>query len=176
MCKDIKGIITHLDTYLSRTGQPTIDPVEANAILSRAGLLTDSKDRPGKPLRDLLRKGLLPHAFQSGGKGSSWTIPHSSKRTSKIAPTVSVSTKVEKPTRVIKTTQVSTADISQLEKILMNDKSFKSAGSIDNIIPPTLDFIAFVSLTSTNYQAVQHLFSGQATQHYLHWYCDREFE
>lgn len=135
MSKDIKAIISHLDTYLTRTGQTNIDPVEANAILARAGLLTDSKDRPGKPLRDLLRKGLLPHAFQSGGKGSSWTIPHSSKRTSKTVPTVSVATKAEKPTRVIKTTQVSTVDTSQLEKMLMNDKSFKSAGSIDNLVP-----------------------------------------
>lgn len=135
MSKDIKAIITHLDTYLSRTGQLSIDPVEANAILARAGLLGDSKDRPGKPLRDLLRKGLLPHAFQSGGKGSSWTIPHSSKRTSKTTLTISVATEVEKPTRLIKTTQVSSADTSQLEKMLMNDKSFKSAGSIDNLVP-----------------------------------------
>jgi hypothetical protein len=135
MSKDIKAIISHLDTYLTRTGQPNIDPVEANAILARAGLLTDSKDRPGKPLRDLLRKGLLPHAFQSGGKGSSWTIPHSNKRTSKTVPTASVVTKAEKPTRVIKTTQVSTVDTSQLEMMLMNDKSFKSAGSIDNLVP-----------------------------------------
>jgi hypothetical protein len=135
MSKDIKAIITYLDTYLTRTGQTSIDPVEANAVLAKAGLLSDSKDRPGKPLRNLLRDGQLPHAFQSGGKGSSWTIPHSIKRTSKTVPTVSVATKVEKPTRVIKTTQVSTADTSQLEKMLMNDKSFKSAGSIDNLVP-----------------------------------------
>ncbi len=135
MSKDIKAIITHLDTYLTRTGQPSIDPVEANVILARAGLLSDSKDRPGKPLRNLLRDGQLPHAFQSGGKGSSWTIPHSSKRTSKIVPTISVATKVEKPTRVIKTAQVSSADTSQLDKILMNEKNFKSAGSIDNLVP-----------------------------------------
>lgn len=135
MSKDIKGIISHLDTYLSRTGQPNIDPVEANAILARAGLLTDSKGRPGKPLRDLLRKGLLPHAFQSGAKGSSWAIPHSSKRTSKTVPTVSVTTKVEKLSRVMKTTQASTTDTSQLEKMLMNAKSFKSAGKIDDLAP-----------------------------------------
>lgn len=135
MSKDIKAIINHLDTYLTRTGRTSIDPVEANAVLAKAGLLSDSKDRPGKPLRNLLRDGQLPHAFQSGGKGSSWTIPHSSKRTSKSVQTVSVATKIEKPTRVIKAAKVSSADTSQLDKILMNEKDFKSAGSIDNLVP-----------------------------------------
>lgn len=124
-----------MDTYLTRTGRPSIDPVEANAVLAKAGLLSDSKDRPGKPLRNLLRDGQLPHAFQSGGKGSSWIIPHSSKQTSKITSTVSVATKIEKPKQVIKTAQVSSADASQLDKILMNEKNFKSAGSIDNLVP-----------------------------------------
>lgn len=135
MSKDVKAIINYLDTYLTKTGRPSIDPVEANAVLAKAGLLSDSKDRPGKPLRNLLRDGQLPHAFQSGGKGSLWTIPHSSKRTSKSVPTVSVATKIEKPTRVIKAAKVSPADTSQLDKILMNEKNFKSAGSIDNLVP-----------------------------------------
>ena len=78
---DIESIIKYLDNYLTRTGRPNISPVEANDILSRTGLLSDSKDRPGKPIRELYRAGKLPHAFQSGGKGSSWTIPHSSKLT-----------------------------------------------------------------------------------------------
>lgn len=135
MGKDIKAITTHLDTYLTRTGKTSIDPVEANAVLAKAGLLPDSKDRPGKPLRNILREGHLPHAFQSAGKGSSWTIPHSNKRTSKTVPTVSVATKIKKPIQVIKTPQLSIADISKLENMLMNDKSFKSAGSIDNLVP-----------------------------------------
>lgn len=75
----MKTIIDFIDQYLSQNGLQDIDPVEANALLAKAGILRDSKDRPGKPLRDLLRKGLLPHAFQSAGKGSHWIIPHSSK-------------------------------------------------------------------------------------------------
>ncbi len=74
----ITAIIKHLDDYLTRSGRQNIEPVEANALLAKAGLL---RNRPGKPLRDLLRKGQPPHAFQSGGKGPGWTIPHSSKRT-----------------------------------------------------------------------------------------------
>jgi hypothetical protein len=77
----MNAITKFLDEYLTRTGRPSIDPVEANALLAKAGILRDSKDRPGKPLRNLLRKGQFPHAFQSGGKGSGWTIPHSSKQT-----------------------------------------------------------------------------------------------
>lgn len=135
MSKDIKAIINYLDTYLTRSGRPSIDPVEANAVLAKAGLLSDSKDRPGKPLRNLLRDGQLPHAFQTGCKGSSWTIPHSNKRTSKAIPTVSVATKTEKPKQVTKSAQVSLAGISQIDKVLMNEKNFKSAGSIDNLVP-----------------------------------------
>lgn len=135
MGKDIYAIISYLDNFLTQTGQSSIDPVAANAILSKAGLLSDSKDRPGKPLRNLLRNGQLPHAFQSGGKGSSWTIPHSSKWTSKTGQTNSVATKVEKTNPIIKYTIVSTDDTSQLEKLLMNVKNFKSASVIDNLVP-----------------------------------------
>ena len=79
------SIIKFLDDFLTQTDRQTISPVQANALLTKAGLLRDSKDRPGKPLRDLLRKGKLPHAFQSGGKGSSWIIPHSSKGKSSVS-------------------------------------------------------------------------------------------
>jgi hypothetical protein len=94
------SIISAIDKYLERTGRQSIGPVEANKILAKAGLLRDSKDRPGKPLRDLLRKGQLPHAFQSGGKGTEWTIPHSSKpiKTSSNYPATTIKkTKTVKP-------------------------------------------------------------------------------
>ena len=71
----MKAIIECLDNYMTRKGLKSINAIEANAVLSKAGLLADSKERPGKPLRDLLRKGKLPHAYQTGGKGSAWIIP-----------------------------------------------------------------------------------------------------
>jgi hypothetical protein len=74
---DINGIIRKIDEFLEKTGKESTDPVEANEILEKAGLLSDSNTRRGKPFRDLLRKGLIPHAYQNGGKGSSWVIPHS---------------------------------------------------------------------------------------------------
>ena len=75
---DIKKIISEIDTYLAKTGLTHITPVEANKLLEKAGLLKDYSDsRPGLPLRDLLRDGKIPHAFQKSGKGSKWAIPHS---------------------------------------------------------------------------------------------------
>jgi hypothetical protein len=115
----ITQIIKHLDDYLTHSVRQSIEPVEANALLKKAGLLLDSKDRPGKPLRDLLRKGQLPHAFQIGGKGSGWTIPHSSKRNT--APSnystdkLTVKTVVKKQPKQNTTV---TVDISQVKQQL----------------------------------------------------------
>ena len=136
MSKDIKAIITYLDNYLTRTKQPNIDPVRANEILAKAGLLADSLHRRGKPLRDLLRKGYLPHAYQTGGKGSSWKIPHSNKKLSKIVTTKTVAIKVDRPTQKVKDIPVSKVQSAQLEKVLMNEKNFKSAASVDKIVTP----------------------------------------
>jgi hypothetical protein len=76
---NIISIIKSLDDYIIKNGFQEINPVQANEVLAKAGLLKDRPDRPGAPLRALLRKGMIPHAFQSGGKGTGWTIPHSSK-------------------------------------------------------------------------------------------------
>jgi hypothetical protein len=132
---DIKAIIDFLDNYLERSKRQSIDPVEANELLAKARLLPNSQDRPGKTLRDLLRKGHLQHAFQAGGKGSAWTIPHSNRKSSKTIMTRSIVTKVEKPRLVSKVSEVSTMDNSQHEKLLMIEHNFKSASSIDNLVP-----------------------------------------
>ena len=50
----------------------------------------------------------------------------------KLSKSVPVKTSKQKP--IIKVTQVSTADTSLLEKMLMNEKNFKSAGIIDNLV------------------------------------------
>lgn len=68
-------IINYLDEYLQTTGRESLNPVEANDILEKAGLLKDNKSRPGLPLRKMLRKGELPHAYQVSGKNSRWIIP-----------------------------------------------------------------------------------------------------
>lgn len=112
-------IIKFIDNYLTKAGRTYIDPVEANALLAKAGILRDSQDRPSKPLRDLLRKGQLPHAYQAGGKGSSWSIPHSTKGKSSASnySSTELQTKKEttlKPTKAIETT----TDISQLKEQL----------------------------------------------------------
>lgn len=77
---DINKIIQYLDNYLEKNNMRSMDAVKANALLAKANLLRDSKDRPGNPLRVLLRKRLLPHAYQSGGDGTQWIIPRSKSR------------------------------------------------------------------------------------------------
>ncbi len=55
-----------------QNGLTYIGAPDANAVLERNGLLRDSSQRPGKPLRDLLRAGKLRHAYQ---QGRTWIIP-----------------------------------------------------------------------------------------------------
>jgi hypothetical protein len=77
MKPDIAQITAAIDTLIEQSGNQTTTPVEANDMLAQKGLLKQSKTRPGIDLRNLLRAGLLPHAYQPGGKGSEWVIPHS---------------------------------------------------------------------------------------------------
>ena len=69
---NINAIIQCLDNYMIQNGLTHIGAPDANAVLERNGLLKDSGLRPGKPLRDLLRAGKLPHAYQ---QGRTWIIP-----------------------------------------------------------------------------------------------------
>ena len=69
---NINAIIQCLDNYMIQNGLTHIGAPDANTVLERNGLLRDSGQRPGKPLRDLLRAGKLPHAYQ---QGRTWIIP-----------------------------------------------------------------------------------------------------
>lgn len=79
MKHNIDLIIKAIDEYLVSSKIEFIDPVNAGLLLQKKGLLKDSRDRPGLPLRNLLRAGLIPHAYQVSGRGSSWIIPLSTK-------------------------------------------------------------------------------------------------
>lgn len=70
----MKLIVACIDNYLETTNQQIVTPVEANKELERHGLLSDSKERPGLPLRRLLREAQIPHAYKEDGR---WYIPHS---------------------------------------------------------------------------------------------------
>jgi len=74
---EIKTIIDAIDAYLEKTEKTIIGPVEANVALEQLGILDDRAQRPGRPLRVLLREGLIPHAYQVLGKKTAWVIPHS---------------------------------------------------------------------------------------------------
>ena len=74
-----------------------VSAVEAAAWLDTAGLLKDSVDRPGKPLRDLLRDGVIAHARQEpnrrwfilkAGSESGPQPPPSARRDAALEPSV----------------------------------------------------------------------------------------
>lgn len=73
---DHNAIIKAIDELIIQEGKKFATPPEANEMLERKGLLVDSKNRPGLPLRRLLRAGVLPHAYKVGRL---WVIPRSVK-------------------------------------------------------------------------------------------------
>ncbi|MGN0190547.1 MAG: DNA-deoxyinosine glycosylase [Candidatus Cryptobacteroides sp.] len=77
---NIQNIVQAIDALIESNKVESVDPVVANEHLCKLGLLADSQTRPGKPLRDLLRNGLLPHARK---EGCFWKIPHSNLKGSK---------------------------------------------------------------------------------------------
>ena len=131
---DIKAITQTIDTYLSKINKHSIGPVEASRELNKAGLLNDNTDRPGKPLRDLLRKGLLPNAYQLAGKGTEWIIP-SSKSNSAIGIQPSISNLPPRKQVVIAPPFSSATALSELTNTLMNENCFWRAGEIDSLVP-----------------------------------------
>lgn len=61
---DGSRISSHIQMRLRRAGVSEISAVDAAQWLDRDGVLEDSPHRPGKPLRDLLRQGLIANAEQ----------------------------------------------------------------------------------------------------------------
>lgn len=89
---NIERIINAIDEFLERKHQKTTTPVEINPYLEKEGLLNDSASRPGKPIREILRKGKIPHAYQIG---VNWFIPHSGNSSKNLKPTISPKTEKE---------------------------------------------------------------------------------
>lgn len=71
---NVQKIIECLDKWLETNGETSLTPPQANAILEREGILKNSNARRGLPLREILRDGLIPHAYKDG---KYWIIPHS---------------------------------------------------------------------------------------------------
>ncbi len=142
---NINAIISFLDDFLTKTGRISIDPVEANALLAKAGLLRDSKDRPGKPLRDILRKGVILHAFQSGGKGSSWIIPLSTSAVkSERVYSINLHSNRKTNSNGSETTSEVSKDLAQLKLRLESARSRYMHGKIKYVLvaeapPDSLD-------------------------------------
>jgi hypothetical protein len=121
-------IIKYLDNYLDSTTQFEITAVQANAVLHKANLLRDSSDRPGQPLRKLLRQGKIPHAYQNG---NFWFIPRSQRS--------SVKTEVLNPATFanVEVVKKSTPYKAYCVDDFMNDEKFQPAQLIDDLVPAT---------------------------------------
>lgn len=76
--RDIAKINAVLTALAKARPDGEIDAVSGGAELERLGLLADSASRPGKPLRDLLRAGLIVGAYQDSSRR--WHIPSSQGR------------------------------------------------------------------------------------------------
>ena len=64
----IRKIIAFIDDYPEITGKAFINPPEANARPEKAGILKDSKYKKGILLRNILRDGQIPQAWQESEK------------------------------------------------------------------------------------------------------------
>jgi hypothetical protein len=62
-----------IQAQLKRVGLDTCTPIMASRWLEAKGLLPIDQTRPGRPLRILLRKGLIRGARQED-RGSRWVI------------------------------------------------------------------------------------------------------
>lgn len=91
---DVERITKAIDEFLERKHQKTTTPVEINPYLETKGLLNDSTSKPGLPIRKILRKGQIPHAYQIG---VNWQIPHSEKTSRNLKPILNL--KSEKETK-----------------------------------------------------------------------------
>jgi len=72
---NIEAINAYIQEMLVKSGHRFVTAVEAARWLNSDGSLRDSPSRPGKPLRDLLRAGLVKGARQDPpGPHSNWTV------------------------------------------------------------------------------------------------------
>ncbi|TVR36942.1 MAG: hypothetical protein EA392_13950 [Cryomorphaceae bacterium] len=132
----VHRIIECIDKHLDKNNLDSINPVVAGALLDRAGLLSDSSHRPGLPLRNLLRDGMIPHAYQPGGKGSGWVIPHSANNERDVK---SVKSKVARGKEIstVKTMLSAnpTLNMNEVAKELMDSRKQRAVSEIDTMVP-----------------------------------------
>ena len=142
MVRNIERIIQFIDEYLEESGRPYLNPPEANSLLDHAGILADREDHSGFRLRQLLRKGLIPHAFQPSGKHGRWYIPHSkAERPPEVQEIEPARVHLKTPTLSSKIVDLSDKDVSKIKFLEQN--GFKLVGTIKELfnqgLPPIVE-------------------------------------
>ena len=122
--KDINLVIDFLDKCIEQKHVNVLTAVEAGDLLDKAGILKDSVSRKGKPLRDKLRAGLIPHAYQIG---TNWFIPLSKQ---------SSLSKVNKSENLHSYTSKADSIKSDYKESLMLEQNFRQISTLtENDIP-----------------------------------------
>lgn len=141
MVRNVERIIQFIDDYLEENGRLYLNPPEANSLLDHAEILTDIEDHSGFRLRQLLRKGLIPHAFQPTGKHGRWYIPHSKAERPKVQKLEPVRVHSKTPTVDINIIDLSDNDVSKVESLKQN--GFRLIGTMEELfnqgLPPIVE-------------------------------------
>ena len=151
---DIQKIIKAIDDELKRTGKKYLTPPEANKILEKMHILNDRDARSGLPLRKLLRKGRIPHAYQIDGKGSEWRIPYSSYKNSKPS-NYSEQKVIKVKTKPVN--KINKADFTKVKKQIEKARGKYKPANIKYILvaeapPESLDrFFYFLNVKSSDW-------------------------
>lgn len=112
---DIEKIILAIDEFLNKKNQKVTTPIEINSHLEEKGILKNSVTRPGKPIREILTKGLIPHAYQVGVK---WYIPHSKVNLKKLKPIIN--SEIKNKINIKKSELIKTHKLSTIGNLIIN--------------------------------------------------------
>ena len=140
----MRQIIKFIDDYLEKNSLEWISAVDANRLLDEQGLLGDSSTRKGLPLRNKLRSGEIPHAYQVG---VFWRIP-SSRTSSKTAKPTTPSQKKSRVTSTVAPCIVHTN--SSLEEELTRLTRFKEAMNVSGHDVPDQPGLYCIRLKKSN--------------------------
>ena len=136
--KDLNLIINFLDKCIEQKHVNKLSAVEAAELLDKVGILKDSVSRKGKPLRDILRAGLIPHAYQVG---TLWFIPLSKPSSLR---------KVSKSENIrLRTTKADSTDFDYKDSLML-EQNFRQVSTLTETDIPQVPGLYAIRINDTN--------------------------
>ena len=136
--KNVNLIISFLDKCIEHKHVKVLTAVQAGELLDKAGILKDSVSRKGKPLREILRAGLIPHAYQVG---TNWFIPLSKQSSLK---------KIHKSIDLHSCTSKENTIKYDCEVSLMSEKNFRQVATLTGNDIPHAPGLYVIRIKDTN--------------------------